>query len=423
MDNRISCSIGKTLFVILIGLAACARPPEPGDPLGGLTREQKEQFDRGREVAERVFAPEEGLGPLFNSPACGECHEEPAPGGSGDETEVHVSALRADKSCDPLADKGGPVIQQAATPALRQAAGIDSEPVPAEATGRATRTTPDLFGFGLLDAVPEAQILAYADPDDKDGDGISGRPNRFFDGRLGRFGRKALLPNLREFNAGAFVIEQGITNPEALNEETIGGGPIPPGVDPVPEPEIDQAALDAADAFVRFLAPPEPLRLSGQARRGRELFSRVGCAACHVPVLETGEHPVAALSRKKVAAFTDLLLHDMGCQQCHVPTLATGPAALPELADQPIHPFTDLLLHDMGPELADICLGLAAPSEFRTEPLMGLRLNARFLHDGRAETIEQAIELHGGEAAGSRGKFRSLSGEERAALLEFLKSL
>jgi CxxC motif-containing protein (DUF1111 family) len=387
MDNKISRSSGKTLWLILIGLAACARPPEPGDPLRGLTREQKEQFDKGREVVERVFTPEEGLGPLFNSPACGECHEEPAPGGSGDETELHVSTLRADGSCDPLVAQGGPVIQQAATPALRQAAGIDSEPVPAEATGRATRTTPDLFGFGLLDAVPEEQILAYADPDDKDGDGVSGRPNRFFDGRLGRFGRKALLPDLREFNAGAFVIEQGITNPESLDEGTVGGAPIPPGVDPVPEPEIDQLALDAADAFVRFLAPAAPLRLSGQARRGRELFSRIGCAACHVPELETGEHPVAALSRKKVAAFTDLLLHDM------------------------------------GPELADICLGLAAPAEFRTEPLMGLRLNARFLHDGRAQTIEQAIELHGGEAAGSREKFRSLGDEERAALLEFLKSL
>jgi len=200
-------------------------------------------------------------------------------------------------------------------------------------------------------------------------------------------GRKALVPTLREFNAGAFVIEQGITNPEALNEETVGGSPIPPGVDPAPEPEIDAAALDAVDAFIRFLAAPEPLKLSRQARRGGDLFSRVGCAACHLPALETGEHPLAALSHKKVAAFTDLLLHDM------------------------------------GPELADICLGLATPSEFRTEPLMGLRLNARFLHDGRAETIEQAIELHGGEAAGAREKFRGLSDEERAALLEFLKSL
>lgn len=378
--------LGLIVFGTALG-AACARPPQPGDPLRGLTREQQDLFEKGREVVERVFTPESGLGPLFNSPSCGECHEDPAAGGGGDEDEVHVSALRSDGFCDPLVEKGGPVIQQASTPALREATGLEGEPVPGEATGRATRSTPDLFGFGLLDAVPDASILAYADPDDRDGDGISGRPNRFFDGRLGRFGRKAIVPTLREFNAGAFVIEQGITNPEAPTEETVGGGPIPPGVDPVPEPEIEQEALDAADAFVRFLAPPGPLKPTRQSRRGRETFSRIGCAACHVPALETGEHPVRALSRKKVEAFTDLLLHDM------------------------------------GPDLADICLGLAAPSEFRTEPLMGLRLSARFLHDGRAETIEQAIDLHGGEAASAREKFRQLSEEERAALLEFLKAL
>jgi len=283
--------------------------------------------------------------------------------------------------------KGGPVIQQKVTPALKAALGIDAEPVPAEATARAMRTTPDLFGFGLLDAVPDAVILALADPDDRDGDGISGRPNRFFDGRLGRFGRKALVPTLREFNAGAFVVEQGITNPEVLSEETVGGQPIPPGVDPVPEPEITEKALEATDAFVRFLAPPAPLKLTRVATQGRDIFSRIGCHRCHVPTLKTGDHAVKALSNREVAAYTDLLLHDM------------------------------------GPELADICLGLATPSEFRTEPLMGLRLSERFLHDGRAGSTEEAIRLHGGEGAAARDKFGALSSAARQALLEFLKSL
>ncbi len=387
MSTRISGWMGPAALAVAALGAACARPPQPGDPLRGLTRDERQQFERGREVVERFFTPETGLGPLFNAPACGECHEAPAPGGGGDEIELHVAALRPDGACDLLVDKGGPVIQQVATPALREAAGIDGEPVPAEAGARAMRTTPDLFGFGLLDAVPDEKILALADPDDGDGDGISGRPNRFFDGRLGRFGRKALVPTLREFNAGAFVIEQGITNPEALEENTIGGGPIPAGVDPLPEPEIGQEELDATDAFVRFLAPPAPLKLARRGRLGRELFSKTGCAGCHVPELETGDHPVAALRHKKVRAYTDLLLHDM------------------------------------GPELADICFALAAPSEFRTEPLMGLRLVTRFMHDGRAETLEQAIELHAGEASASREKFRALAEDERAALLEFLKSL
>ena len=386
------------IVAAILFIRGCPKLPEPGEPLAGLTPEQLEQFNRGRAEFTRVFTPETGLGPLFNADACGECHEDPVAGGPGDEVELHAAAFHETAPegpfCDALVEKGGPVIQQGVTPALKAALGIDSEPVPAEATARAMRTTPDVFGFGLLDAVPEATILALADPDDHDGDGISGRPNRFFDGRLGRFGRKAIVPTLREFNDGAFVIEQGITNPAVPSEETIGGQPVPDGVDPVPEPEIGQEVLDLTDAFVRFLAPPAPRKLTRAGEQGRRIFSELGCVACHVPVLKTGDHPVKALANKEVAAYTDLLLHDM------------------------------------GPELADICLALATPSEFRTEPLMGLRLSeqigegeARFLHDGRARSVEEAIRLHGGEAGASRDKFAGLSEAQRKGLLEFLKSL
>lgn len=374
------------LFAAISAAAACKKPLKPGDPVRGLTREERDRFAQGRLVFDSVFTPETGLGPLFNSTACGECHEDPVAGGNGDEVEVHASALQGGV-CDPLVAEGGPVVQQDATPALKQALGIDKEPVPPSATGRAARTSPVVLGRGLLDAVPDSVILAYADPDDKDLDGVSGRPNRFFDGRLGRFGRKGLVPTLDEFNAGAFVIEQGVTNPAVRTEETIGGKPIPAGVDPVPDPEINQEALDLTNAFVRFLAPPTPAKLDKEGKRGREVFSEIGCAGCHVPTLRTGESPVPALRNKKVAAYTDLLLHDM------------------------------------GPDLADICLGLATPSEFRTEPLTGLRLAARFLHDGRAATLEQAIELHGGEATGARDRFKSLSAAERSALIAFLKGL
>jgi len=377
----------SALAAALVVLAACAKPPELGDPLSGLTREERARFDQGRQVFGRVFTPETGLGPLFNSNSCAECHEDPVPGGPGDEVEVHAAAFLPGGVCDPLVQKGGPVIQQEVTPALKAALGIDREPVPPEATAAARRSSPDIFGFGLLDAVPDATILARADPDDRDKDGISGRPNRFFDGRVGRFGRKAIVPTLREFNDGAFVIEQGVTNPAVPTEETIGGSPIPDGVDPVPEPEIDQDAIDANDAFVRFLAPPAPLPLSKSAKRGRKVFSTIRCDGCHVPKLRTGDHPVKALRNKEVAAYTDLLLHDL------------------------------------GPDLADICLGLATPSEFRTEPLMGLRLSEGFLHDGRAESVEEAIRLHGGEAAASRDRFNALSEADRNALLEFLRSL
>jgi len=138
---------------------------------------------------------------------------------------------------------------------------------------------------------------------------------------------------------------------------------------------------------VRFLAPPPRGPLSLEVKRGDLIFGKIGCAACHVPRLRTGRSETRALRHAVVAAYTDLLLHDM------------------------------------GQDLADICLGQATPSEFRTEPLMGLRLRTHFLHDGRATTFEEAIRLHAGEAGPARDRFVSLPDDERRALLAFLKSL
>lgn len=370
----------------LLTTTACPKAPQPGDPLRRLTADQRANFDRGRAVFDSIFTAATGLGPLFNGGGCAGCHFDPVSGGNSAVSEIHASVVR-NGFCDPLADRGGPVFQQRFTQALRDALGIDREPIPSGAD-TAIRTTPDMFGFGLLDAVPDSVILALADPDDADGDGISGRVNRFFDGRIGRFGRKALVPTLAEFNEGAFQIEQGVTVPNIPDEGTVGGQPIPPGVDPLPEPELDADRVGLTDAFVRFLAAPAPQKLRGPAREGREIFSQIGCDKCHVPVLRTGAHPVAALSHRDIAAYTDLLLHDM------------------------------------GPELADICLGLVAGrSEFRTEPLMGLRLVRRFLHDGRASSVEAAVRLHGGEGSASRDAFEALTDAQRAALLAFLQSL
>ncbi len=360
--------------------------PRVGRPLRMLTRDERALFARGSVVFQTVFTPATGLGPLFNNTACAQCHEDPVVGGVGEELELHATAFQGG-ACNDLAALGGPVIQDSVTPALHEALGIDREPVPPEASATGRRTTPSILGFGLLDAVPDAEILALADPEDRDGDGISGRPNRAADGRIGRFGRKAQVPTLREFNASAFVMEMGITNPEAPTEQTIRGAPLPPGVDPTPEPELAQQDLDAADAFVRFLAPPTPFGSFVARTNGNRIFSRIGCAGCHVPALRTGPNPVRAL------------------------------------AYQVVYAFTDLLLHDMGPDLADICLGLATPSEFRTEPLMGLRFKTTFLHDGRAPTIDGAIRLHAGEAGGARDRFLALSPRERDALLRFLGGL
>jgi CxxC motif-containing protein (DUF1111 family) len=372
--------------VAALSVAGCAEPPSPGEPLRGLSRAQQAEFEAGKAVFSRAFTPQTGLGPLFNAESCAECHEDPRVGGVGDEIEVHGTQRLPGGDCSMLAELGGPVFQSHATPALQAALGIDAEPVPPGIhTGR--RTTPDLFGFGLLEAVPESEILSRADPDDANGDGISGRPNHAPDGRLGRFGRKAFVATLSEFTAAAFLIEQGVTSAGLLAENSIGGQPVPAGVDSVPEPEIDSLAVQQTAAFIRDLAPPPPRTRARMQRQGARVFAAIRCDACHVPELCTGANPVRALAYRSV------------------------------------HAYTDLLLHDMGPELADICLGEAAPGEFRTEPLMGLGLATQFLHDGRAHSIEDAIRAHGGEAAGSRERFLALPAQERQALLAFLAGL
>lgn len=201
-----------TLLAGPLGTIACYGTPEAGNPLDDLTGDQRDRFKKGRVVFNQDFTPKTGLGPLFNNAGCASCHDEPVPGGGGSFTQINGSVLRPNGFCDPLVERGGPVFQLSVTPALEAALGIDAEPIPPEAA-RGKRTTPDVFGFGLLDPVPESTMLALADPDDADGDGVSGRVNRFFDGRVGRFGRKALTPTLAEFNEGAFHVEQGVTVP------------------------------------------------------------------------------------------------------------------------------------------------------------------------------------------------------------------
>src|SRR2546426_1615872 len=330
------------LIAALIGVVACeknaptAAPPTAGAPgfivvpaslgsaLPKLDPALLSRFNAGRIVFTTVFTPQTGLGPLFNSVGCANCHEQPVVGGGGnndpaeggEDVELHATAFHgAGVPCDNLASVGGPVIQKQLTPALSDVLHITAEPIPAAATDSGHRTTPDLFGFGLLDAVPDAEILALADPLDRNGDGISGRPNRTADGRLGRFGRKAQLATLSEFNAGAFVNEMGITSPAEPNEQLVRGQAFPPGVDPTPDPELTQEALDATDAFVRLLAPPRPLPRTLVEQRGGLIFLRIGCASCHFPALVTGPNRVAALSLKIVRPYTDLLLHDMGPDQ------------------------------------------------------------------------------------------------------------
>ena len=374
-------------------LCACKSPKQPnlGEPLADLSRAERAQFEEGKKVFQRVFTPQDGLGPLFNANSCAQCHEDPVVGGVGDEIEVHATRFVAPNSCDPLFHQGGPVIQQNATPLL-QAKGITKEQIPPGATAQAHRSSPPLFGFGLVDAIPEATILSHERRHGTKGDGIAGHANRTIDGRVGRFGRKAAVAALLDFNAGAFPQEIGVTTPLSPAEETINGTPVPPDTDPAPDPEITVEDIEKVTAFTRFLAPPPGQIFTNHtdqhlARRGRKLFVHLNCAVCHRPKMNTGPSASKALDRKTVALYSDLMVHDMGSA------------------------------------LADICLEQAHPSEFRTEMLMGLRFRQQFLHDGSAKTVQEAIERHDGEARNSRDRFKALTEKDKQALLKFLETI
>lgn len=260
-----------------------------------------------------------------------------------------------------------------------------------------TRISPALIGLGLLEAIPEADILARADPEDADGDRISGRAHPVPDAetgalRLGRFGYKAGQPTVRQQTASALRTDMGVLTsvyprPDCGAEQADCG---PDG------PELSDEDLDDLTRYVALLGvPPRRDWDDPDVARGAELFEEAGCEACHVATWTTSPYAPHA-----------------------------------ELRSQTIAPYTDLLLHDMGPGLADdLGEGHAAGAEWRTTPLWGLGKSAgvsggeAYLHDGRARTLEEAIAWHGGESAASRDAYSALSSDDRAKLLAFLRSL
>jgi CxxC motif-containing protein (DUF1111 family) len=363
-----------------------------------------------------------GLGPLFNNTSCGGCHNRDGRGrpqigpGPASQALVRVSLPEGEPQ-----DPGGPVPVPDVGLQLQDHAvfGVDPEVLveltwveepgsygdgapyslrrPAFGLTRpgggelpagtlaSLRMPPAVFGLGLLEALDDATLEALADPDDDDGDGISGRINMPWDleaddHRVGRFGLKANTSTLQIQAAAAYANDMGIANP------------VFPDADD--HRDIDLETVDVAAFYTQTLGVPARAEMSDDAVYGEELFTALGCASCHVPTHTTGTHPVAALS------------------------------------GQTIQPFTDVLLHDMGDGLADGRPDyLADGREWRTPALWGLGLvetvlpGASFLHDGRARTIAEAILWHGGEAEPAREAFRTADAADRAALLAFLHAL
>ena len=376
----------------------------------------------------------DGLGPTFNAQSCSSCHDRDGRAKPPDDDEDPERGLLLRLS---IAGPDGPIDDPVYGGQLQDRAVIGVSPegrigiryevisgvypdgtpftlrkptyvILAPAFGPhdpaimiSPRIASAVIGMGLLEAIPAERILERADPDDADGDGISGRPNMVRDIRrgedvLGRFGWKANQPTVEQQAAGAFHGDIGITStlfPEEncpAAQDTCAAAPNG-GAPEIPDERLGQVAF-----YVQTLAVPAMRNVDDAGvRRGAELFVQTGCTACHTPRHVTGnDHPVAPLR------------------------------------NQTIFPFTDLLLHDMGEGLADGRPdGLATGREWRTPPLWGIGLvkvvngHTMFLHDGRARSLEEAILWHGGEGQASRDRFMALTSDEREALLEFLRSL
>lgn len=394
------------VILSIIGLVAigvsCEKilPGAPEDsavldgPIDGLTSEQLAQFIRG-DVAfnDEVFTPATGLGPIFVATSCGTCH-------AGDGKGHPFSTLTRFGQSDTINGNqflhaGGPQLQH------RSVGTHLAETIPAGATF-SSFTPPANTGLGLLDLVADKDLLALADPNDNDGDGISGRPNwitipTYLAARptaivnngkfIGRFGKKAAAYDLFHQTVNAYNQDIGIaTTYEPY--DTYSGHEV--------DPEVSNQTVIDVVAYLKMLKAPVTRNADKpDVKSGSQLFSSIGCAKCHVPQMTTGASSIAALANKT------------------------------------FHPYTDLLLHDMGAGLDDgYTEGSATTSEWRTPPLWGLGLSKNsqggqyfLLHDGRARSIEDAIMLHGGEGLKSKNAFQQLSATEKANVLKFLESL
>lgn len=260
------------------------------------------------------------------------------------------------------------------------------------------RLAPHLLGMGLLDLISEKSILEYADPNDQDNDGISGRAHWVYEEglwRIGRFGWKAINATLRTQNAGAMHQDMGLTSSVNLSENCTNAQEICDSEANGGTPEVSESSLMAIVNFMSALGVPQR-RISDQSLfdKGADIFDTIGCASCHRATFETSKS-------EKFAT----------------------------LSQQRIYPYTDLLLHDMGESLSDgIKEKDAAANEWRTPPLWGIGIveakeGSRFLHDGRAQTIAEAIGYHAGEATKVRENFMQLTPQEKTALLEFLRAI
>lgn len=385
----------------LFSVSSCEKiiPPAPADdeildgPVEGLSPQQSAQFIAGDEAFnDDIFTKDNGLGPLFVATSCGTCH---AGDGKGHPFSTLTRFGQSDASGNQFLHLGGPQLQNRALP------GYTPEQIPAGATS-SKFTPPANTGLGFLEMVPDADIIAMTDPNDADGDGISGvahwktippylheLPNHIEqNGKyICRLGKKAGAYNLLHQTVNAYNQDMGV-NSFFEPVDVYSGLEV--------DPEVSTQTINNVVFYLQTLkAPIQRNQNDATVQLGKDLFIQTGCESCHKQTLRTGTSQVDALSQKE------------------------------------FHPYTDLLLHDMGAGLDDgYTEGTALTSEWRTPALWGLGLSKNsqggayfLLHDGRAHSIEDAINLHGGEAENSKNNFNNLSQSEKEAFIKFLESL
>lgn len=399
MKRQILVLLGLVFIICLYVSCDKFLPSAPADdtildgPIDGLTTEEKKKFLRG-DVAfnDDIFTETNGLGPLFVASSCGTCH---AGDGKGHPFTTLTRFGQSDTLGNNFLNTGGPQLQHRAVP------GFLPEQIPTGATF-SKFTPPANTGLGFFEAVSDATLLSLADEDDADGDGISGRPNWVYmpqyciirqgtierNGKyIGRFGKKAAVYDLLQQTVNAYNQDMGI-NSSYEHYNTYNGQEADPEVS-------NQTVQDVVFYLQTLKVPVQRDQNNPDVIAGRQVFVNINCGKCHTPAMQTGNFPIAALSNKT------------------------------------FFPFTDMLLHDMGSSLDDgYTEGTALTAEWRTPALWGLGLSQNsqggelfLMHDGRAKSIEEAILMHGGEAAQSRDAFQQLNTIQKEQVLKFLQSL
>jgi CxxC motif-containing protein (DUF1111 family) len=383
-------------------------PEDPGNPtatsapteaLAGFDNvtngfENQALFDTHRAVFEEVELTSDGLGPTYNAQSCRECHQNVVTGGASQVTEQRTGHLNGGQFFE---SQGGSLIQSRATYPEAM------ELVAPEDNIRTFRISTNTLGAGYVEAIANStlQRLRASQPDALRGTTVVVPVLEAKDrGRIGRFGWKDQHASLESFAADAYLNEMGITSPLLPRENTIGGEDPGP-YDPVPDPEDDGEDLLAFANFMRATKAPSRGPITNAVQAGEQVFSRIGCAVCHVASLTTAP------------AGTSI----------NGGALVVGKA----LGDKTIHPYSDFLLHDVGTgdgipiQPTEEFAGTA--NRIRTAPLWGLRTRNRLMHDGLSFTRQEAILRHAGQASGVTAQYQQLSDRDKAALMAFLNSL